>query len=339
MRKLPFLTFVVSVLSAAALQVQAADASSGSPVNSRDDKVLAVEKEVGSPILQVAQTAPGLVFNVVNVADKFDDAMLSKFAPIAEKMEDMNLSRSKVTDAGVSHLAGMKNLVRLRLDGTGITDAALDQIAGLQKLEYLNLYGTKITDAGLAKLEKLTQLKSLYIWQTGATKPAAEALHAKLPKTVINLGWDNVVGQPAPAPAAAMASGDKKPAEAGSPVDAKKADPEATVYAAIIQPIFNRTCVACHGEEKKKGKLQMHTFEAVMKNGDSGEAAIVAGKHGESLLVKRMLLPKDNDEHMPPEDKPQPSDGELGLLKWWIDAGAKTDVKVKDAGIPADLLK
>jgi hypothetical protein len=42
---------------------------------------------------------------------------------------------------------------------------------------------------------------------------------------------------------------------------------------------------------------------------------------------------------MPPEEKPQPSDREVALLKWWIDAGAKTDVKVKDAGIPADLLK
>jgi hypothetical protein len=105
----------------------------------------------------------------------------------------------------------------------------------------------------------------------------------------------------------------------------------------LIQPIFERTCTGCHGADKQKGKLAMHNFEVLMKGGDSGEAAVVAGKSADSLIVKRIALPADEDEHMPPKDKEQPSEKEIKILKWWIDGGAKTDVKIKDAGLPDDL--
>lgn len=323
------------VAAAAAPPTAAAIAAAAPPVNARDEKVIALEKEVGSPILQVAQNDAGLTFNVINVADKFDDATFAKFAPIADRFSDLNLGRSKLTDAGLASLAGMKNLQRLRLENTGITDAGLDAISGLPKLEYLNLYGTKITDAGLAKLEKLANLKSLYVWQTGVTKPAAEALHAKLPKLIINMGWETVIGAPTPPPVA-VAAPTPPPAPAAAPLD-----PEAPAYTAVIQPIFNQKCTGCHGTEKQKGKLAMHDFASLMKGGENQEKqkSVVPGKSADSLIVARVLLPIDQDEHMPPAKKPQLTEKELNLVKWWIDAGASADVKVKDAKIPADLLK
>lgn len=291
--------------------------------------VLALEKELGVAILPLAQNDPALTFNCVNVADKFGDAELAKFAPLADRLSEMNLGRSKVTDAGLATLSGMKNLKKLHLPNTGVTDAGIDSLLGLENLEYLNLFNTKVTDTGIAKLEKLAKLKRLYVWQTGVTKPAAEALHTKLPEIVINLGWDNEVKTLlAAAPAA-----ETLPAPA-APVEA---DPEQPVYVALIQPIFNARCVGCHGEDKKKGKLQMHTFEALMKNGDSGEATVVPGKSAESLIIKRAALPGEDDDHMPPSDKDQLSEKQLGILKWWIDAGAKTDVKLKDAALPDSL--
>ena len=292
-----------------------------------DPAIAALEKELGITILTIAQNDPGLTFNCVNVADKFGDAELAKFAPLADRMVELNLARSKVTDAGLAALAGMKNLKRLHLQSTAVTDAGIDTIAGLPALEYLNLFGTKVTDAALPKLEKLANLKRLYAWQTGVTKPAAEALHQKLPAIVINLGWDNEVKT-------AQAPPPPPPAPAPEP---KPLDPEATVYVGLIQPIFERTCTGCHGDQKQKGKLAMHTHELLMKGGDSGEATVVPGKSGDSLIVKRIALPADEDEHMPPKDKAQPTEKELKVLKWWIDAGAKTDVKIKDAGLPDDL--
>ena len=306
----------------------AAPATIAPTVIARDEKVLALEKELGTPILQVAQNDAGLTFNVINVADKFDDATLAKLEPIADRFADLNLGRSKITDAGLKSLTGMTNLQRLRHENTAITDAGIDSLLTLTKLEYLNLYGTKITDAGLAKLEKLTNLKNLYAWQTGATKPAAEALHAKLPKLTINLGWETVIGAPPPPP------------PAPAPAAAAPLDPEAAAFTAVILPIFTQKCTSCHGTEKQKGKLQMHDIASVLKGGENQDKkpSVVPGKSAESHILLRAQLPADNEDHMPPDKKPQLTDKEIALIKWWIDAGAKADVKVKDAAIPADLL-
>ena len=43
----------------------------------------------------------------------------------------------------------MKELTELHLENTKVTDAGMPVIAGLKSLTYLNLYGTSITDAGL----------------------------------------------------------------------------------------------------------------------------------------------------------------------------------------------
>ncbi len=314
--------------AAAPAAAPAAPAAAPAPAAPGPDMapVQALEKELGVAILPLAQNDAALSFNCVNIADKFGDGELAKFAPIGERLAELNLSRSKVTDAGLASLAGMKNLKKLHLPNTAVTDAGIDALLGLGQLEYLNLFNTKITDVGLAKLEKLPKLKRLFVWQTGATKPAAEALHAKLPEVVINLGWDQEV-KTAVAVAAAPAA----------PAPVAAVDPEKPVYDALIQPILAAKCLNCHGEEKDKGKLRMHTFAELMKNGDSGLPVVVAGKSGESLLVKRALLPLEEDEHMPPSNKDQLNEKELAILKWWIDAGAKTDVKVKDAALPDNL--
>lgn len=296
-----------------------------------DPKITALEKELGITLLPLAQNDPGLTFNCVNVADKFGDAELAKFAPIADRLVDLNLSRSKVTDAGLASVAAMKNLKRLNLANTAVTDAGADHIAALTALDYLNLVNTKVTDAAMPKFEKIPVLKKLFVWQTGVTKPAAEALHQKLPAITINLGWDSevktaVVAAPPPPPAAPA------PVAVIPPVD-----PEKPLYAGLVEPIIAARCTGCHGEKKQKGKLQMHTLELLLKGGDSGEKTIVPGKSAESLIVKRLSLPDSEDEHMPPKDKTQLTEKEIKTIKWWIDNGAKTDVKVKDAGLPADL--
>lgn len=305
------------------------------PVNARDEKVIALEKEIGSPILQIAQNDAGLSFNVINVLDKFDDAALAKFAPLGERFADLNLARSKVTDAGLKSLSGMKNLQRLRLENTAITDAGVDALTSLSKLEYLNLYGTKVTDAALTKLEALKNLKGLYVWQTAVTKEAAQALHQKMPKLVINLGWDNVIGAPVPPKVAAPAAPAPPPGPAAPP------NPEEPAFAAVVLPVLKEKCAGCHGTEKQKGKLQLHDFASLMKGGESQEKqkSVVPGKSGESSIVARVLLPLNHDDHMPPENKPQLSEKEVKLIKWWIDAGANAEVKVKDAKIPEELLK
>lgn len=100
-----------------------------------------------------------------------------------------------------------------------------------------------------------------------------------------------------------------------------------SAYAAVVHPIMENYCVSCHGPEKSKGGLRLDTYEALLKGGDAG-VVVVPGKSADSELVKRILLPMDSDDHMPPDGKPQPKDDEVALLRWWIDSGASPDEPV-----------
>jgi hypothetical protein len=66
----------------------------------------------------------------------------------------VELDGPKVTDAGLKHLARLKQLRTLYLGGTKVTDAGLKELAGLKQLQKLGLSGTKVTDKGIADLKK-----------------------------------------------------------------------------------------------------------------------------------------------------------------------------------------
>ncbi|MEC7393340.1 MAG: c-type cytochrome domain-containing protein, partial [Verrucomicrobiota bacterium] len=73
------------------------------------------------------------------------------------------------------------------------------------------------------------------------------------------------------------------------------------VFESVIQPVFSAKCIHCHGTEKNKGKLRMHTKEDLLKGGSgAGEDMIVAGDSESSELIFRITLPKEDDEAMPP---------------------------------------
>ena len=104
---------------------------------------------------------------------------------------------------------------------------------------------------------------------------------------------------------------------------------EAVIYTDIIQPVFQNKCYSCHGAEKQKGKFRMDQPELLMKGGKDG-AVIAAGKPAESELIKRISLPRNDEHHMAPKEKPQLTEQETALLDWWIGGGADFTKKVKD---------
>lgn len=95
-------------------------------------------------------------------------------------------------------------------------------------------------------------------------------------------------------------------------------------------------CTECHGEQKQKAKLALHTWEGLVKGSDAG-AVLVAGKPGESALVQRMKLPLTDEEHMPPAEKPQPAAEEIALLVHWIERGASQTATLAELKLPAQL--
>ena len=108
---------------------------------------------------------------------------------------------------------------------------------------------------------------------------------------------------------------------------------EANAYADIIQPIFESKCYGCHNKSKKKGKLRLDEPEFILKGGKDGEV-IKPGNPDESDMMKRLLLPRNEEDHMPPKEKPQLKDNEIALIHWWIATGATFDKKTKDLEQP-----
>lgn len=132
-----------------------------------------------------------------------------------------------------------------------------------------------------------------------------------------------------------------------SPKDKKEKDEKAedapakgpdqlVVYTDFVAPIMERRCVQCHKESKSKGKYRMDTYDLLVKGGKEGPG-LVPGNSAESNILVRINLPEDDDEHMPPEGKPDIEEPELVVLKWWIDQGADPVKKVADFQVPAEV--
>jgi uncharacterized membrane protein/mono/diheme cytochrome c family protein len=103
------------------------------------------------------------------------------------------------------------------------------------------------------------------------------------------------------------------------------ADPNtALVYKNLIEPLLKQKCWQCHNAEKQKGSLRMDKVELLTKGGKSG-VVFVAGQALSSELYKRLMLPEEDEHHMPPKGKPQMTTEEIALLHWWIQQGASFD--------------
>lgn len=113
------------------------------------------------------------------------------------------------------------------------------------------------------------------------------------------------------------------PAEDYAPITIPTAEEEeafAATFTSVIEPILHARCTKCHGSRKVKGELRLDTPEHIRKGGEGG--AVLAATAEEAELYRRLLLPLDHDDHMPPESKTQLVDVEIELLRLWLDAGA-----------------
>lgn len=69
-----------------------------------------------------------------------------------------------------------------------------------------------------------------------------------------------------------------------------------------IKPLFQATCVRCHGQQRQRGGLRLDSLDALMKGGDDGKM-VVAGDSKKSLLVFA-IAQVDNEIAMPPKRGP-----------------------------------
>jgi hypothetical protein len=73
-------------------------------------------------------------------------------------------------------------LTLLGFDATRVTDAGLDHVASLTCLESLSFVGTKITGTGIEKLKRLKVLQDLRLGRNQASAAAIADLRQALPE-------------------------------------------------------------------------------------------------------------------------------------------------------------
>ena len=88
-----------------------------------------------------------------------------------------------------------------------------------------------------------------------------------------------------------------------------------------VAPILAQRCVACHNTRSPGGRLNLDSFAALLKGGESG-AVVSAHKSADSLLVSMI-----QDGSMPKDADPL-SQAEIAIVKQWIDVGAPLDAGV-----------
>jgi WD40 repeat protein len=92
------------------------------------------------------------------------------------------------------------------------------------------------------------------------------------------------------------------------------------IFEKEIEPILVNKCAFCHSGSIKEGKLDLGSYDSMMRGGKRGPT-IIPGKSAESRLYH--LSQKQKRPYMPPKSEEALTAKELALIKLWIDQGAK----------------
>jgi hypothetical protein len=111
---------------------------------------------------------------------------------------------------------------------------------------------------------------------------------------------------------------------------------ERQAFDGVALRIFEDHCLDCHNPGKLKGDLRLDTYAGVMAGGKSGPV-VVPGDPESSELMKRLHLPLDDKQHMPPKGKTPLSDDDTAVLAWWIEAGAPNTETLRTLKAPAEV--
>ena len=99
------------------------------------------------------------------------------------------------------------------------------------------------------------------------------------------------------------------------------------IYENEIAPILKTKCYTCHSAEKQKNLLRLDTEAFIKKGGKSG-LILLAGNILKSPLYTNLVLPIEDDKHMPPKGKHQLSNNEINSIQQWIQSGASFNDRI-----------
>jgi hypothetical protein len=97
------------------------------------------------------------------------------------------------------------------------------------------------------------------------------------------------------------------------------ADGKNPTYVDDITPVLKQHCMACHGNDKQKGGLNLATYVEMQKGGGSG-AVVTPGNPDKSRLFT--LVDHREEPKMPSQSQKIPAE-QIALIKLWIEQGGK----------------
>jgi hypothetical protein len=109
------------------------------------------------------------------------------------------------------------------------------------------------------------------------------------------------------------------------------------VFTDLVAPVLAANCVSCHGPARVQGGLRLDTSDGLVKGGDNGRV-VTAGRASASELVRRIYLPATHEDAMPPKGHRTLSPADAGLIRWWVESGARFDLTLEEAEIAPDVL-
>lgn len=111
---------------------------------------------------------------------------------------------------------------------------------------------------------------------------------------------------------------------------------EADPYLDLVGPMLRQRCASCHNSDQRQAELDVTSYEAVMRGGETG-SVVVEGNPEFSELLRRITLPPDDEAFMPAEGKTPLTDEQVRIIEWWIDVGAPHETPMSEVELPAEI--
>jgi internalin A len=115
-----------------------------------------------------------------------------------EKLEMLNLARTRVTSKDLAFISCLKNLRILSLSETQVSNDGMINLRELKRLQWLNLSKTRVSDRGLEHLKALKNLRNLMLEGTWVSEQAILEFRKAVPKCVVS--YNPSVHPPFPRP-------------------------------------------------------------------------------------------------------------------------------------------
>ncbi|NDC78865.1 MAG: hypothetical protein EBZ67_13505 [Chitinophagia bacterium] len=134
----------------------------------------------GAVVQEVMTGSNGLYVSLVQ-ATAVDDSLLLLLGMIREQAIEVRAPGLEWGDARFLSLPAFPNLRRLDLSRTRLTDAGLQHMERFPALEVLNLYGTQVGDGIAESLAPCRRLRKVFLWRTAVTDAGLRRLRVGFP--------------------------------------------------------------------------------------------------------------------------------------------------------------